>query len=59
MVDKDVIHELYNRCKDISYEDTFELLENVESDEEKEFIRTVSDFVLQQKQKQVIAEKRF
>ena len=54
-----MMRQLYIRCKEISYEDTSYLLENVDSKEEKDFIRTVSDFVLQQKQKQVIAEKRF
>ncbi|MBR6406263.1 MAG: hypothetical protein IKS18_08765 [Lachnospiraceae bacterium] len=59
MVDKEAIHELYERCKDINFDDTCDLLENAKSKEEKDFVRTVSNFILQQKQKQAIAEKRF
>ena len=59
MVDKEAIHELYERCTDINFDDTCDLLENAKSKEEKDFVRTVSNFILQQKQKQAIAEKRF
>ncbi len=55
----DVIHELYEQCKDIEFHESSELAEQAVSDEEKAFIHMVSDFILQQKQKKVIAEKRF
>jgi len=35
------------------------LLEKAKTKEEKEFVRLVTDFVLQQRQKKAIAEKRF
>ncbi len=55
----DVIHELYEQCKDIEFHETSELTEQASTEEEKNFINVVSDFILQQKQKRVIAEKRF
>lgn len=59
MSKSEAIHELYMTCKDINFNETSELMAHAQSDEEKNFIRTVTDFVLQQKQKQVVAEKRF
>ena len=53
------IHELYKKCKDISISDTFELFLQAEDDEERDFIRVVTDFMLQQRQKQVIAKTIF
>ena len=40
-------------------EDSLELLLSAESEEEKDFISVISDFVLQQEQKKVIEQKRF
>lgn len=55
----EVIRELYNRCKDMDIEDTIELeLEAVDEDE-RNFISVISDFILQQKQRKVIEQKRF
>lgn len=53
------MHDFYTACKDINFDETSELFKNAESKEEKDFIRVVTDFVLQQKQKQVIKENRF
>lgn len=55
----EILHELYLRCKEIDFTDSHELAKNAETEEESDFIRLVSDFVLQQKQKQVVMEKRF
>ena len=55
----EVIHNLYEECKSLSIGDTYALIKNAESQEEKEFVGIVIDFVLQQKQKEVIREKRF
>jgi len=55
----EVIRELYNRCKDMDIEETLELELGAVDEEERDFISLVSDFVLQQKQKKVIEQKRF
>ena len=55
----DVIHELYEQCKDLNFDETYQLMKNTKSKEEKDFICIITDFVLQQKQKKVISEKRF
>ncbi len=55
----EVLHELYEQCKDIEFNETSELTKQAKTDEEKNFINLVSDFVLQQKQKVVVADKRF
>ena len=55
----EMMHEFHLACKDINFDDTFEMFKRAESEEEKEFIRIVTDFVLQQKQKKAIKEKKF
>jgi hypothetical protein len=59
MSKSEVLHELYNQCKDINFDESFALMKEANSREEEEFFRVVTDFVLQQKQQRVIAEKRF
>ena len=56
---EEAIHELYQICKDINFDEADDIVVNTADDDEKRFIRAVTDFVLQQKQKKVIAEKRF
>lgn len=55
----EILHELYNQCSEINFNDCHEIISGVESEEEADFFMAVTDFVLQQKQKKVIAEKRF
>lgn len=59
----EVIRELYSRCKDLDIEDTIELELELElgaaDEDERAFISVISDFILQQKQKKVIEQKRF
>ncbi len=59
MSKNEVLHQLYEQCLKINFDDTHDLLENAETKEEKDFVRLITDFVLQQRQKKVIAEKRF
>lgn len=59
MTTSEAIHYLYEQCKTLNFDETSELIKKAESQEEKEFIRTVSNLILQQKQKKVIKEKRF
>lgn len=54
-----MIHEFYKKCQDLEFTDTDDLMLQTNDNEERDFIRVVTDFVLQQKQRQVIAEKRF
>ena len=54
-----IIHELYELCKDINIDEADDLVLQADNAEEKGFIRTLTDYVLQQKQKKVVAEKRF
>lgn len=55
----EAIHELYEVCKDINIDEADDLVIQAEDSEEKGFIRTMTDYILQQKQKQVVEEKRF
>ena len=54
-----VLHELYDLCNEINFNDSHEIISSAQSEEEADFFKTVTDFILQQKQKKVIAEKRF
>ena len=56
MSKEQAIHELYLICKDINFDDTFDMIKNAESKEERDFVRVVTDFILQQKQEKAIAE---
>lgn len=50
--------KLYEECKDMDIDETMELVLNAET-EEQDFFSMLSDFILQRKQKKVIAQKRF
>ena len=51
--------KLYNTCRDMDIEETMELVLNAETEEEGEFFSLLSDFILQRKQREVIAQKEF
>ena len=51
--------KLYAECKDMDIDETMELVLNAETEEEQDFFSMLSDFILQRKQKKVIAQKRF
>ena len=55
----EMLHELYEICKDINIYEVGNLITRAEDEEEKGFIRTMTDYILQQEQKKVVAEKRF
>ena len=59
MSKSEVIHELYEQCKDINFDESYQFIKNARSEEERDFARIIADFILQQKQKKVILEKRF
>ncbi|MCD7991336.1 MAG: hypothetical protein LUK37_05940 [Clostridia bacterium] len=51
--------KLYEECKDMDIEETMDLVLSAETEEEQDFFSMLSDFILQRKQKYVIAQKRF
>ena len=51
--------KLYEECKEMDIDETMELVLNAETEEEQDFFSMLSDFILQRKQKKVIAQKRF
>ena len=51
--------KLYEECKDMDIEETMALVLSAETEDEQDFFSMLSDFVLQRKQKNVIAQKRF
>ncbi len=51
--------KLYDTCRDMDIEETMELVLNAETEEEGEFFSLLSDFILQRKQREVIARKEF
>ena len=55
----EAIHELYEQCKDMDFDESYQLIKDARSEEERHFIWAVSDYILQQKQKKVLLEKRF
>lgn len=55
----EAIHELYEQCKDMDFDESSQLIKDARSEEERNFTRAVADYILQQKQKKVILEKRF
>ena len=55
----EILHELFLQCQGITIYDINDLIIAAQSEEEAGFICVVTDYLLQMKQKQVIAEKRF
>ncbi|MBO5088308.1 MAG: hypothetical protein J6C01_06500 [Lachnospiraceae bacterium] len=51
--------EFYKVCKEMDIEDTVEVALNAESEEEQEFVELISNFFMQQRQKEVIAKGLF
>lgn len=51
--------EFYKVCKEMNIEDTVEVALNAESEEEQEFVELISNFFMQQRQKEVIAKGLF
>ena len=51
--------EFYKVCKEMDIEDTVEVALNAESEEEQEFVELISNFFMQQRQKEVISKGLF
>lgn len=58
-MEKVELENLYEICKNITEDELTELLEKAESYEEQKFYVTISDFFLQQRQKEVIKKGLF
>lgn len=59
MCDVDKYFQMYNEIKKLQPEDTLQLVIQAKDKDEKEFFEVVSNFLLQQKQKQVIERNLF
>ena len=59
MINNKQIHDFYLQCKEIDIAQTDELFNNAKNDEERGFIQAITNFILQQKQKEVIKENKF
>lgn len=55
----DIAKKLYEQCRDMDIDETLNLVLNAETEEEQEFFSLLSDFILQRKQKEVIAQERY
>lgn len=51
--------DIYNEIKKLNAEDTLQLVLEAPTEEVKEFYEMVGDFLLQRKQREVIAKKVF
>ena len=56
---EEAFYDFYEKCKELDFSDTYTLIKHARNQEERDFIRLITNFVLQQKQKKVISEKRF
>ena len=54
----DTAREFYNQIKDISGEESLELILHAENEEEQDFFTFLGDFFLQKNQKEIIEQKR-
>jgi len=55
----DAAREFYNQIKDISGEESLELILHAENEEEQDFFTFLGDFFLQKNQRDIIEQKRF
>ena len=59
MCDVNKFTEIYNEIKKLNLDDTLQLIMEVDDEEERSFYQMVGDFLLQQKQKEVIEGNLF
>lgn len=59
MLTSEVLKMLYRECQNLDVEDATELIIEAKTPEEQEFYSTISDLLLQQRQKKVIEAKEF
>jgi len=54
----DIAKEFYKQIKDISGEESLELILHAENEEEQDFFTFLGDFFLQKNQREIIEQKR-
>ena len=59
MCNVEVFKEMYRCCKEMDVEDTVDLALNAETQEEQEFVEVITNYILQTRQKEVIAQGKF
>lgn len=59
MTEIEAVKKLYYTCRNMDIDDTMELVLSAETEEEGEFFSMISDFILQRKQREVIAQREF
>ena len=59
MSNVEVFKEMYRCCKEMDVEDTVDLALNAETQEEQEFVEVITNYILQTRQKEVIAQGKF
>ena len=59
MCDVNNFKEIYNEIRKLNPDDTLQLIMEVDDEEERSFYQMVGDFLLQQKQKEVIEGNLF
>ena len=51
--------QLYKICRNMDRDEAMQLILSADNEEEQEFFSMLSDFILQQRQKEVIQQKKF
>lgn len=59
MTEIEAVKKLYDTCRNMDIDETMELVLSAETEEEGEFFSMISDFILQRKQREVIAQREF
>ena len=54
-----IAREFYKQIKDISGEESLELILQAENEEEQDFFTFLGDFFLQKNQREIIEQKKF
>lgn len=59
MSNVEAFKEMYRCCKEMNVEDTVDLALHAETQEEQEFVEVITNYILQTRQKEVIAQGKF
>ncbi len=59
MSNKEALHQLYAQCKNINFDESYDIIASAEDSNEADFFRMATDLVLKQKQRKAVEENRF
>ena len=59
MSNKEALHQLFDQCQNINFDESYDIISSARSPEEADFFRMATDLILTQKQKKAIEENRF